>query len=98
MSTGLVPDGGEDVQMSSKARRRGSGEGAVYQRESDERWVAVVDAGYINGKRRRFTGYGETRKEAAAQLPELKRRAKLAQQETASASSASQSSSCWFAC
>jgi len=70
--------------MSSKARRRGSGEGAVYQRESDERWVAVVDAGYINGKRRRFTGYGETRKEAAAQLPELKRRAKLAQQETAS--------------
>lgn len=84
MSTGLAPDRGKGVQMSSKARRRGSGEGAVYQRESDERWVAVVDGGYINGKRRRFTGYGQTRKEATSQLPELKRRAKLAQQETAS--------------
>ena len=50
--------------MPSKARRRGHDEGSIYQRESDGRWVAVVDAGYINGRRRRFTGYGETRKDA----------------------------------
>ena len=42
--------------MASKARRRGHSEGSIYQRESDGRWVAVVDAGYINGKRRRLTG------------------------------------------
>ncbi len=84
MSTGPVPDRGKNVLMPSKARRRGHSEGSVYQRESDGRWVAVVDGGYINGKRRRFTGYGETRKDATARLPDLKRRAKLAQQETAS--------------
>ncbi len=69
--------------MPTKARRRGHSEGSIYQRESDGRWVATVDAGYIDGKRRRFTAYGETRREATGRLPELKRRAKLAQQETA---------------
>ncbi|MBA2246828.1 MAG: site-specific integrase [Chloroflexia bacterium] len=70
--------------MPTKSRRRGSGEGAIYQRESDGRWVAVVDAGYINGKRRRFTAYAKRRKDAAERLPELKRRAKLAGQQTTS--------------
>jgi integrase len=51
----------------SKARRRGHGEGSIYQR-ADGRWVAVVDLGYIGGKRKRQTFYRKTRKEAAAKL------------------------------
>ncbi len=86
-----------DVQMPSKARRRGHDEGSIYQRESDGRWVAVVDAGYINGKRRRFTGYGRTRKEATAHPPDLRRRAKLAQQETASIKTVREFFTYWMA-
>lgn len=54
-------------------RRRGNGEGAIYQRESDGKWCASVDLGYINGKRTRKVIYGETRKEVAAKLKALHR-------------------------
>lgn len=50
------------------AQRRGHGEGSIYQRESDDRWVAVVDLGYVNGKRKRKPLYGKTRKEVAEKL------------------------------
>lgn len=53
----------------TKRRRRGHGEGSVYQR-ADGRWVAVVDLGYVDGKRKRHTFYRATRKEAAAKLNE----------------------------
>jgi integrase len=43
--------------------RRGKGEGAIYQRASDGRWVAVLDLGYSDGKRQRKTLYGKTRRE-----------------------------------
>lgn len=56
--------------MPEKRRRRGHGEGSIYQRP-DGRWCAVVDLGYINGKRKRKTVYGETRKAVADQLPAL---------------------------
>lgn len=52
-----------------KARRRGHGEGSIHQRK-DGRWVAVVDLGYVGGKRKRKTWYRKTRKEAAAKLNE----------------------------
>lgn len=48
--------------------RRGHGEGSIYQRESDDRWCATVDLGYVNGKRRRKAIYGKTRKEVADKL------------------------------
>jgi len=83
--------------MPTKARRRGHDEGSIYQRESDGRWVAVVDAGYINGKRRRFAGYGKTRKDATAHLPDLKRPAKLVQQETASIRTVKEFFTYWMA-
>lgn len=67
----------------SKKRRRGSGEHGVYQRESDGRWVAVVEAGYIDGKRKRLTSYHDRRKDATAALPGLEKRAKRFQQQTA---------------
>ena len=53
----------------SKGRRRGHGEGSIYQR-ADGRWVAVIDLGYVGGKRKRQTFYRKTRKEAAAKLNE----------------------------
>jgi integrase len=52
------------------AKRRGRGEGSITQR-SDGRWMARVDLGWENGKRRRKTVYGRTRKAVAAQLPKI---------------------------
>lgn len=54
-------------------KRRGHGEGGIYQRESDGRWCATVDLGYVAGKRKRKVVYGETRKEVADKLKKLHR-------------------------
>jgi integrase len=54
-------------------KRRGHGEGGIYQRESDGRWCAAVDLGYVNGKRKRKMLYGRTRKEVADKLKALHR-------------------------
>ncbi|HEX3731446.1 MAG TPA: tyrosine-type recombinase/integrase [Mycobacteriales bacterium] len=58
--------------MGTAKRRRSHGEGSVYQRKSDGRWVAAIDAGYVNGKRRRATGYGATEKEALAERDSIR--------------------------
>src|SRR6266498_3090508 len=55
------------------AKRRGNGEGGIYQRERDGKWCASVDLGFVNGKRRRKVIYGETRKEVADKLKALHR-------------------------
>jgi integrase len=56
-------------------RRRGHGEGSVYQR-ADGYWVASVEAGYYpNGKRRRARIVRRTKKAVVAELDALKRRA-----------------------
>jgi hypothetical protein len=47
--------------MGTKETRRGHGEGAIYQRASDGKWVGSVNLGYENGKRKRKTIYGEKR-------------------------------------
>ncbi len=47
--------------------RRGRGEGSVFQR-ADGRWCAVVDLGWIDGRRARKSVYGRTRKEAHDRL------------------------------
>ena len=49
------------------ARRRGRGEGSIVQR-ADGRWMASVDLGWENGKRRRKAYYGATRAAVAAKL------------------------------
>lgn len=54
-------------------KRRGHGEGAIYQRESDGLWCTCVDLGIINGKRRRKVIYGKTRKEVAEKLKAMHR-------------------------
>ena len=49
--------------------RRGSGEGGIFQRESDGRWVATVELGKgPNGKRLRKTVYGSTKRQVQAKL------------------------------
>jgi integrase len=53
--------------MNKRGRRRGQGEGSIYQRD-DGRWAAIVDLGWQDGKRRRKFVYGRTRAEAAAKL------------------------------
>jgi hypothetical protein len=49
--------------------RRGSGEGGIFQRESDGRWVATVELGKDpNGKRIRKVVYGSTKRGVQAKL------------------------------
>ncbi len=55
----------------SKRRRRGNGEGSIYQRP-DGRWVATVTVGYNGtGKRIRRTVYGWTKKHVQEELTKL---------------------------
>lgn len=53
--------------------RRHKGEGGMYQRASDGRWVGVVDVGIVGGKRTRRTVTARTRRELAPKLDRLKR-------------------------
>ena len=48
-------------------RRRGRGEGSIVQR-ADGRWMARADLGWQDGKRRRKSIYGRTRREVADAL------------------------------
>ena len=50
--------------------RRGHGEGSIYKR-SDGRWAATIDLGWNEGKRKRKTVYGKTRRDVAQQLTKL---------------------------
>lgn len=49
-------------------RRRGHGEGGIYQRAKDGLWVAALDLGWEGGKRRRRYFYAKTRREVALKL------------------------------
>lgn len=48
------------------------GEGSVYQRESDGRWVGVIDLGWVGGKRVRRTVTAATKRELAPKFKALK--------------------------
>jgi hypothetical protein len=48
--------------------RRSHGEGGVYQRASDGKWVAALDLGWANGRRKRKVLYGTTRRQALDKL------------------------------
>jgi integrase len=57
----------EDKRRST--RRRGNGEGSIFQRKSDSRWCAMINIGYDEqGKRRRQAIYGATKKEVQDEL------------------------------
>src|SRR5690348_8071437 len=55
------------VEKEQKKRKRGQGEGTIYQRK-DGRWTAAVITGYKNGKLQRKSYYGKTRTEVAGKL------------------------------
>jgi integrase len=56
-------------------KRRGRGEGSVYQRK-DGVWIASLSLGYdADGKRQRLVAGGQTKGEALAKLDEIKNRA-----------------------
>jgi integrase len=58
--------------------RRGRGEGGIYLRESDGLWVGTVSLGYDgNGKRKRKTVYGQSKKEVADKLAEVQAAARV---------------------
>ena len=48
--------------------RRAAGEGSIHQRNRDGRWCAVLDLGYVKGKRVRRTRTADTEGEAARLL------------------------------
>jgi len=53
--------------MAKKSGKRGHGEGTIYQRK-DGRWAAQATIGYNDGKPKRVTYYGKTRKEVLDKL------------------------------
>lgn len=57
----------------ARANRRQHGEGSVYQRASDKRWVAVEDLGWRNGRRERRDFYGDSPDEAIDARAEFRR-------------------------
>jgi integrase len=57
--------------------KRANGEGTVYQRTSDDRWVGSIDLGYAGGRRRRRYVTAPTQAEAVAKLRELRRQVDL---------------------
>lgn len=66
-----------------KNRRRPHGEGSVYQRESDGKWVASIDLGVVAGKRLRRVLYAETEADAALKLAAARAGAELEQSKAA---------------
>jgi integrase len=56
--------------VATNSKRRGRGEGGIYQR-ADGKWCAAVDLGWQDGKRRRKVIYGRTRREVAEKLTAL---------------------------
>ena len=54
--------------IESKHRRRGPGEGTIFQRPSDGRWCAIIDLGWTVGRRQRKYLYGSTHRIVASKL------------------------------
>lgn len=63
--------------------RRQRGEGSVFKRASDGKWVGRIDLGVIGGKRRRKTVYGRTQAEAVRKLREARKDAEAGNVNTA---------------
>ncbi len=60
--------------MTRKAHgRRGHGEGAIFRRASDGKWVGVLDGGHDGGKRRRRVFYGASEREVINKLNAARR-------------------------
>lgn len=70
MTTELRPPSGSPPAR-AKRKRRGNGEGSIYQR-GDDRWCGSITVGFdASGKRLRKTVYGKTKREVQEQLSRL---------------------------
>src|SRR5438045_3558764 len=58
------------VRSKAMGSRRGHGEGMIRQR-ADGLWEARIDLGFVDGKRKRKSIYGKTRREVADRLKTL---------------------------
>ena len=54
-----------------RSKRRGHGEGSIYRRDADGRWVGSVHLGWENGRRRRKVVYGRTQAEIVRKIKQL---------------------------
>ena len=61
--------------MAAKGRRRSHGEGSVFRRASDGRWVASLSVAGSQGRRVRKTVYGRSEREVLEKLRDLRRAA-----------------------
>jgi integrase len=52
--------------------KRSAGEGSIYRRKSDGKWVGAIHLGYADGKRRRKIVYGRTQGEVRDKLQQLR--------------------------
>lgn len=71
MNTSTEPETTETPsrpKAAPKRGKRGQNEGGIYQRASDSSWVASLNIGYVDGKRKRALFYGKTRAKVAAKL------------------------------
>lgn len=64
--------------------RRQRGEGSLFQRKSDGRWVGRIELGWYGGKRKRRTVYGATMTEAQNLLRKARREIEEGNRSTAS--------------
>lgn len=61
----------KETEKKRRTARRGNGEGSIHQR-SDKLWAGTISLGFGgDGKRKRRTVYGKTKKEVAAKLMKL---------------------------
>lgn len=61
----------EQATKQKRTKRRGNGEGSIFQR-ADDRWVGTITVGYnASGKRLRRVVYGETKREVQEKLTRL---------------------------
>lgn len=61
----------ETTDKPKKSKRRGKGEGSIFQRK-DKRWASTITVGYdATGKRLRRTIYGATKREVTTELTRL---------------------------
>ena len=65
-----------EVKATRKPRRR-HGEGAIYQRSSDARWIGAIDLGRTNGKRSHRFVTGKSAREVAERMKVLLREQQL---------------------
>jgi integrase len=52
--------------------KRSAGEGSIYRRKSDGKWVGAIHLGYADGRRRRKVVYGRTQGEVRDKLQRLR--------------------------